>query len=163
LTTAFLSLGSNLGDREKYLREALSLMEGEDLVVLRVSSVYETEPMELTGQPWFLNIVAEVETTLDPGEMLRRCQDVEAHLGRQRTIPKGPRTVDVDILLYGDEVIDSPDIFIPHPAMQERRFVLEPLAELAPDFTIPNSGAKIGALLEGLQEQTVRKMRRFRR
>jgi len=158
LTTAYLSLGSNLGDREGYLRKALSLLAGDDLVIARVSSVYGTEPMELRAQSWFLNIVAEIRTSLDPLGLLRRCQQAEADLGRKRTIPKGPRTVDIDILLYGDRVIEKPDIVVPHPAMAERRFVLEPLAEIAPNLTIPKSGKKVSDLLAGVHSQVVRKL-----
>jgi len=158
LNTAYLSLGSNLGEREDYLRTALSLLEKEQVTVSHVSSVYETEPMELSDQPWFLNIVAEVRTALEPIELLGRCQKIEARLGRRRTIAKGPRTIDIDILLYAERTIATARLRVPHPAMADRRFVLEPLAELAPSIKLPDTDQTIGELLAALQGQAVRRI-----
>lgn len=135
--TVYLSLGSNIGNREANLREALQRLEelGE---VGAVSSLYETEPVEVQReQPWFLNCAAQLETELAPEEFLSRMLAVELTMGRKRTEPKGPRTIDIDILFFGNAVLDTPALTIPHPALQQRRFVLQPLAEIAPDVRHP--------------------------
>lgn len=155
-TTVYLSLGSNLGDRAEYIDAALNLLEDERLEVLRRSSLYETEPQDHTDQPWFLNMVAEVRTTLSPERLLERVHAVEARLGRQRAIEKGPRTVDVDILIYGDSVIRSADLEVPHPRMAARRFVLEPLAELAPKFRLGTT--TVDERVKDLKDQKVMKL-----
>lgn len=155
---AYLSLGSNLGDRERNLRDALDLLAGPGLRVVRVSSFYETEPLEVRDQPWFLNAVAEVETELFPKQLLARIQKVEQQLGRKRTAPKGPRTIDIDILLYGSAVIDAEELQVPHPRLAERRFVLEPLAELAPDLRHPVSHRTVTEMLRAVAGQQVRRV-----
>lgn len=137
MKTVYLSLGSNLGDREAHLRAALERIPSPRLQIRRLSSVYETAPLELADQPPFLNLVAEIETDLFPMQLLERLQRIEGELGRIRTIPKGPRTIDIDILLYGPFVIQSSRLVTPHPRLHERRFVLEPLAELAPQLRHP--------------------------
>ena len=155
---AYLSLGSNIGNREGMLAEALRLLQAPDLRVVRVSPVYETEPMELRDQPWFLNLVAEIETDLFPRQLLARTQKIEKELGRKRKVPKGPRTIDIDILLYGRFVIDTPDLQVPHPRMTERRFVLEPLAQLAPELRHPVLRRTVGELLAATRGQVVRQV-----
>jgi 2-amino-4-hydroxy-6-hydroxymethyldihydropteridine diphosphokinase len=151
-TIAYLSLGSNVGDRLENLREAMRLFCGAGITLRRTSSVYETEPMDNTNQGWFLNCVAEVSTTLEPVALLRKLQQIEMELGRERmTTPKGPRTLDIDILLYGDLVCASNDLTLPHPRMLERRFVLEPLNEIAPALVIPGAWKTVEQALAELR------------
>ena len=158
MKTVYLSLGSNIGDRERHLRDAIERLEGERLRVLRVSPIYETEPVDHTDQRWFLNLVAETETELFPTQLLVYTSRIERALGRVRAAPKGPRTIDIDILLYGNARVRTPKLEIPHPRMGERRFVLVPLADLAPDLRDPVTGRSIRELLGDLQGQTVRKI-----
>ncbi len=156
MRTVYLSLGSNVGDRERMLGEALRLLESPGLHVARVSPVYETEPQDLKNQPWFLNLVAEVQTGLFPMQLLTRVRKIERELGRKRTVDKGPRSIDIDILLYGESVIDSHDLVVPHPRMTERRFVLQPLADLAPDLRHPVLRRTVKELLAAVSGQAVR-------
>jgi 2-amino-4-hydroxy-6-hydroxymethyldihydropteridine diphosphokinase len=156
---AYLSLGSNLGDRAANLRQAIGRLNGLG-PVQAVSGFYETEPVEVQrAQPWFLNCVVALETPLEPKELLERVLAVERGMGRRRTEPKGPRTIDIDIVLFGDAVLDLPELTIPHPAMQQRRFVLEPLAEIAPELQHPVLKRSVRELLAALPaaEGTVRK------
>lgn len=157
----YLSLGANLGDREAALREALSQLGAAGIRILRVSSLYETEPRDVPDQPWFLNAVAEAETELFPKQLLARTQAVEQAMGRKKTRPKGPRSIDVDILLYGNAVVDTETLVIPHPRMHERRFVLEPLAELAPELRHPVMRMTVREMLAGVQDQVVRRLGEF--
>ncbi|MBZ5687623.1 MAG: 2-amino-4-hydroxy-6-hydroxymethyldihydropteridine diphosphokinase [Acidobacteriia bacterium] len=145
----YLSLGSNIGDRETDLREAIQRLESEG-TVRSVSSVYETEPVEFTDQPQFLNCAVALETSSTPEQLMLQLLTIEQAMGRQRIQKKGPRTIDLDILLFGDEVVDTPGLTIPHPAMQHRRFVLEPLAEIAPDAIHPVLKKTVRRLLEEL-------------
>jgi len=150
-TIAYLSLGSNVGDRLENLRQAMQLFCGEGIALRCTSSIYETEPVENPEQDWFLNCVAEVSTTLEPVALLRKLQKIESQLGRERTIPKGPRTIDIDILLYGDLVLQSAQLTLPHPRMMQRRFVLEPLHEIAPTLRLPGFGKTVEAAFHELR------------
>jgi 2-amino-4-hydroxy-6-hydroxymethyldihydropteridine diphosphokinase len=152
----YLSLGSNIGDREAHLRAAIERMRGADLRVLRQSPVYETEPVGATDPRWFLNLVVEAETSLFPLQLLARTGRIERELGRVRTVPNGPRTIDIDILLYGNAVVRAARLEIPHPRMSERRFVLAPLADLAPGLRHPLTHQTVRQLLEAAPAQTVR-------
>jgi 2-amino-4-hydroxy-6-hydroxymethyldihydropteridine diphosphokinase len=156
--TVYLSLGSNLGDRERKLRDALGLLAEPGLRVLRVSSFYETEPLEVRDQRRFLNAVAEAETDFFPKQLLARLQRIEQRLGRRRLKPKGPRTIDIDILLYGGTVIDAEELQVPHPRLAQRRFVLEPLAELAPDLRHPVTRRTVTEMLRDVAGQQVRRV-----
>jgi 2-amino-4-hydroxy-6-hydroxymethyldihydropteridine diphosphokinase len=143
---AYVGLGSNLGDRESLIRRAAELIGAT-----RLSEVRETEPWGYEPQPRFLNAVAEIETELPPRRLLDHLLDVEARLGRERIGPKwGPRSIDLDLLLYGDETVDEPGLVVPHPRLLEREFVLEPLADLVPLLKIPGYGTVHDALA-GLQ------------
>jgi len=153
---AYLSLGSNMGDRKQHLDTALAKLAAPDLHVTRVSSIYETEPVGLTAQRWFLNLAAEIETDLFPMQLLTRVNKIERELGRVRTVRNGPRTLDIDILLYGKAVVRTVKLEIPHPRMAERRFVLAPLAELAPDLRHPVTHQTIRAMLESAPGQICR-------
>lgn len=125
--------------------------------MLRESPRYETAPREVEDQPWFLNSVAEVETDLAPAGLLARVLAIERRMGRERSIPKGPRPIDIDILIYRGEIVDTPELRIPHAAMHERRFVLEPLADLAPDLVHPLNGLTVREMLAGVGEQALRR------
>ena len=136
MTVAYVGLGANLGDREGTIRAAVAQLPG----VVAVSSLRETDPVGVTDQPQFLNGVAALETELPPRELLDVLLTVERRLGRERRERWGPRTIDLDLLLYGDEVIDEDGLTVPHPRLRERRFVLEPLADLAPKLVVPGLG-----------------------
>jgi 2-amino-4-hydroxy-6-hydroxymethyldihydropteridine diphosphokinase len=151
LNTAFLSLGSNLGDRAALLNEALSRLETSGVHVVRRSSIHETEPQDFLDQPHFLNMAVEVETECTPQELLAAIQKIESEMGRQRTIPKGPRTIDIDILFYANQIISAPNLEVPHPRLTERLFVLDPLSEIAPEFRHPATAKTVRELRAALQ------------
>jgi len=149
---AYLSLGSNLGDRLEHLRQGCQALAKLGSHIRATSSVYETEPVDFAEQGWFLNCAVEVETTLPPLELLRAVQQIERSQGRQREIPKGPRTLDIDILLYGDRTMQEEQLMLPHPRMHERRFVLEPLREIAPALRIPRIEKTVEELVAELAD-----------
>ncbi|HEU5243249.1 MAG TPA: 2-amino-4-hydroxy-6-hydroxymethyldihydropteridine diphosphokinase [Gaiellaceae bacterium] len=151
MTCAYVGLGANLGDRERTLRVAVDALAGEaGIEVVAVSTLRETEPVGVGDQPRFLNGVAELETSLAARALLERLLDLEQRFGRVRVPGEhGPRTLDLDLLLYGDETIDEPGLTVPHPRLHERRFVLEPLAELAPGLAVPGRG-DVESLLRGV-------------
>lgn len=160
MKTAYLALGSNLGDRENNLARAAEELASADLRVVRSSSVYETEPKYVRDQPWFLNQVIEIETSLFPRQLLAHAKKVERRLGRQFTTPNGPRAIDIDVLLFAQVVMHSAELQIPHPRLPERRFVLEPLAELVPQMRHPATARTVSEMLAEVKEQSVRKLAR---
>jgi 2-amino-4-hydroxy-6-hydroxymethyldihydropteridine diphosphokinase len=145
VTLAYVGVGSNLGDREATIRAAVDALPG----VVAVSSLRETDPVGVTDQPAFLNGAVALETELSPRELLERLLAIERELGRERRERWGPRTIDLDLLLYGAETVDEPGLRVPHPRLHERRFALEPLAELDPELAVPGRG-RVGALLAKL-------------
>jgi 2-amino-4-hydroxy-6-hydroxymethyldihydropteridine diphosphokinase len=151
VTRAYVGLGANLGDRERTLRAAVDALAAEEgIEVVAVSTLRDTEPVGVSAQPRYLNGAAELETTLTARELLDRLLAVEQRFGRVRVPGEhGPRTLDLDLLLYGDEAIDEPGLTVPHPRLHERRFVLEPLAELAPGLVVPGRG-DMESLLRGV-------------
>ncbi len=146
---AYVGLGANLGDRESTIRRAAELIGA-----IRVSTIHETEPWGYENQPAFLNAAAELETNLEPRQLLDHLLDVERRLGRERIGPRwGPRTIDLDLLLYGDLTIDEPGLIVPHPRLLERAFALAPLAELVPAQKIPGNGT-VREALAGIQSES---------
>ncbi len=142
-----MGLGSNLGERQVWIGQALKRLEGLGVEVVRRSSVYETEPLGIVDQPDFLNLAVEVETELDPRSLMESCLQVEQSLGRRRGEKNGPRNIDIDMLYYGDRVTSSPSLTLPHPRIADRAFALKPLAEIASDFLAPDSGKTVGEML----------------
>lgn len=159
LKTAYLSLGSNLGDRQRNVEDAFDRLEAEGIHITGRSSLYETEPQDFAEQPWFLNVAAACQTSHFPLQLLAILLRIEREGGRVRgTRPKGPRAIDLDILLYGEHVIDTPRLIVPHPRMLQRRFVLEPLLELAPDLRHPVTRQPLRSYLNDVAGQKLRKL-----
>lgn len=160
---AYIGIGSNMGDRQAYCQEAVRFIARfQKTSLIAVSSFYETAPLERADQEWFINCVAAVRTRLAPRDLLQACQEVEQFLGRKRSVRFGPRTIDLDLLFYGDRVIEGPDVIIPHPRAHLRRFVLEPLSEIAPDLEHPKLHKTATQLLRGVKDlQEVRRWAPF--
>ena len=154
MKTVYLSLGSNVGDREQNITRAITMMSERGIHIIRQSSLFETEPVGLRAQRWFLNCAVQAETDLMPRQLLHKIQHIEHELGRKRTVANGPRTIDIDILLLGSSVIHSPELQVPHPGMTERSFVLIPLNEIAPTLRHPVLKTTIAELLAGTTDQS---------
>jgi 2-amino-4-hydroxy-6-hydroxymethyldihydropteridine diphosphokinase len=157
----YLSLGSNLGDREENLCRACEALEREHVQILKRSSIYETEPQDVAGQGWFLNMVVECETRCFPIQLLTLLQRIERELGRVRgsgVLRRGPRTIDIDVLLFGSVIMDTAQLVVPHPRMLERRFVLEPLLEIAPALRHPQTKEPLAKYLAPVARQKMRKL-----
>ena len=157
MARVFLGLGTNLGDRRANLYLALRSL-GARLRITAVSSLYDSAPVGYADQPRFSNLVCETETSAEPPALLALAKQVEHDLGRRPTVRYGPRVIDIDILLYDDAVVTSPDLTIPHPRLAERAFVLAPLAELAPDLLVPTLGRTVAALWAALPRQDIRRL-----
>src|ERR1700687_2748100 len=159
--TVYFSLGSNVGEREGNLRAAIAALGDAGVRVTRVSSFYETEPVDFLEQAWFLNCAVEGETEVPALELLRALRGIELRMGSKKLVAKGPRLIDMDILLYGSETIDTKELQVPHPRMQLRRFVLVPLAEIAPHAVHPSWGDSVAGLLKKTPDRST--VRRFDR
>jgi len=148
MITVYIALGTNVGEREDNLLQALHLLPESGVLIRRVSSIYETEPVDYLDQEWFLNMVLEAQTELDALDLLSALRLIEARMGSTKAFAKGPRKIDLDILLYGNETIDTPELQVPHPRMLERNFVLIPLAEIAPSLRHPSWKSGVAHLLD---------------
>lgn len=154
MITVYIALGTNIGEREENLRAALLYLPDVGVRVRRVSSIYETEPLDYLDQDWFLNAALEGATELDALDLLRALRVIESQMGSRKPIPKGPRLIDLDILLYGHDTLDTPELQVPHPRMLERRFVLVPLAEIAPTLRHPSWPAGVAQLLATTRDRS---------
>jgi 2-amino-4-hydroxy-6-hydroxymethyldihydropteridine diphosphokinase len=152
--TFYLSLGSNVGNREANLRAAIAALPTAGLRVVQVSSIYETQPVDYLEQAWFLNSVVEGQTHVPALDLLHGLRGIETRMGSKKEFPKGPRLIDIDILLYGDETIETPELQVPHPRMMQRRFVLTPLAEIAPQLRHPSWSGNVAQMLADAPDQS---------
>jgi 2-amino-4-hydroxy-6-hydroxymethyldihydropteridine diphosphokinase len=153
LARAFLGIGSNVGDRAQYLKSAVRLLRNiPQSTVAKVSSIYETEPWGNPDQEAYLNQTVELQTGLEPDQLLESCQAIEFHLGREHKEKWGARTMDIDILLYDSREVHQTDLQIPHPRLSERRFMLVPLAEIAPELSVPRTGHTVSRMLEACED-----------
>lgn len=155
MKTVYVSLGSNVGDREQQIAAAIQALGARGIRVVRQSSIYSTEPVDVATQSWFLNCVLEIETELMPRQLLRTFKEIESELGRKYTVRRGPRVIDIDILLYGSSVVQTPDLEIPHPRMTQRRFVLVPLVEIAPAVRHPVENKSAEELLAETEDRSI--------
>jgi 2-amino-4-hydroxy-6-hydroxymethyldihydropteridine diphosphokinase len=144
----YLGLGSNIDDREAWLKSAVAGLSRHGVRLRRSASLYHTEPRDNPAQPWFMNTVIEADTDLEPARLLEICMTVERENGRVRAEPAGPRTIDIDVIFYDRQIVNTPDLTVPHPRYFTRRFVLEPLAEIAADFVDPARGVTVSELLQ---------------
>jgi len=155
MTTVYIALGTNLGDREHNLREAVRLLAEAGTSMLKISSIYETEPVDYLYQAWFLNAALEAQTVSTALDLLHKLRGIESAMGGKKAFAKGPRLIDLDILLYGKDIVATPELQIPHPRMLQRRFVLVPLAEIAPNLRHPSWPATASELLTALKDPSV--------
>jgi 2-amino-4-hydroxy-6-hydroxymethyldihydropteridine diphosphokinase len=155
MPTVYLALGSNIGDREANLREAVRRLSESGIHVSKRSSIYETEPVDYLDQPWFLNAVLEAQTDLPAPQLLATLRSIESQMGSKKPFAKGPRLIDLDILLYAHETIDTPELQVPHPRMLQRNFVLAPLAEIAPTLRHPTWPASAVDLLAHSPDKSI--------
>lgn len=160
MITVYIALGTNIGEREDNLRAAIERLPDVGVHIRHVSSVYETEPLDYLDQDWFLNAALEGTTELDALDLLRALRGIESLMGSRKTIPKGPRLIDLDVLLYGGETLDTPELQVPHPRMLERKFVLVPLAEIAPTLRHPSWPAGVTQLLARTRDHSI--VRKYR-
>ncbi len=159
MITVYVALGSNVGNREENLRRAIALLGEAGVVVKKISSIYETEPLDYLEQDWFLNGVVEAETNFGGLELLRVLRGIENRMGSKKEFAKGPRLIDLDILLYGSETIETEELQVPHPRMLQRRFVMVPLAEIAPEVRHPSWSGNAREMLERSEDRS--EVRRF--
>jgi 2-amino-4-hydroxy-6-hydroxymethyldihydropteridine diphosphokinase len=155
VSAAYIGIGSNVGDKLGYCQKAVSYLNAPDIVITAISSLYETAPTDYLDQDWFYNAVVAVATTRSPYLLLTRCREIELQLDKKIEISKGPRTIDLDILFYQDVVMDAPDLIVPHPAALQRRFVLIPMAEIAPNFIPPNDSRTMSMIVKEVGESPV--------
>lgn len=162
MNKVYIALGSNIEPREDYLNEAMRMLSEENVTIVAASSIYETEPVGYADQGNFLNMVIEVDVSHAKLELLDLCQEIEGQLGRKRTIKNGPRTVDLDILFFNDEIVQLDRLILPHPRLHERAFVLVPLNEIASDIKMPGTNISIKELVGGLSEADLKEVVKWR-